>query len=478
MRTLFRIFGSMLLVAPLLAALPDQDLTTRLTKLATDLEVAAQARSNDVNNLPGWLMGSTALRSDWGYKGPIIFDAAELDRERPALKRILKSQASSNVKALALLWIGAGCNPKDLSDIEPFMEVKTPAIYLPERVILQQVAPDVFSWKRVDLNWTALKAASVITQQRFFLDGNAYRHWKEKNPDLSLSFDYWSGFARRADAYRYVRLSALESQEPELFLRVMLLSNESSYAPCFQSYGWQAPEIIALVSRNIGKERLLKILERRESWPELLDEQRFSEFSGWIFDNAECWFNDRDVSRLLMMLDNPGYQTQTRAKTLLIRAVGRLDPSRERGLLKEGLDKFPETPEHLLEVLSNRYASREASLLHKWFFTPGRDERVKCIILDGLRISREDPLPCLSKIVQDPRITPDSESVIEALARASRACIPKLDLPMFGYILVPRGKGRSASMDEKQRALLAREDCLKRIRARLADGGAGISSEK
>ncbi|MBN2497891.1 MAG: hypothetical protein JXR96_25075 [Deltaproteobacteria bacterium] len=427
----------------------------------------SKADSTQIEKLPAWLLGYSAI----GWSQDLV-DLAELDRARTGLKAILAGEASARIKALAVMWLTAGRDVRDLEALEALIDSQAPAGSFPSIHVTQIVQPSYpVSWNPKDLGSVALAGLSALTGQAFH-DPAAYRAWRQKNPDLRTSCAYWQGLLPHArPELRQSWLDALRRDEPALYLRVLLMQ------PGAIDLGGQDEErLIGLVMETLGKAGLVALLAERTPWPEAAEPARHATFSAWIFDRAERFFQAEDVPTLLSIWERTDYgEQQPHARVALALATSRLSPAHARRVLTATLDRISYGQGPLLERLARLHCPDELASLRRWFFEsrPGDRSGLRRAIFAGLAEAGPRALACLEPLVLDRRLGAEEPEVIEALANTCLRLHPGLRLPRRAEIHA-KGTGpwakrkmrwRAVTPADEKRALRARRDCLRRIRA-------------
>jgi hypothetical protein len=384
----------------------------------------------------------------------LTFGAAPYWREVPSpeqaqsLRDVLRSPARAEVRGLAARWLS---DRKDVTDLPLLLACATsiePAGAFPSVSYGQVVlACDTLEWEDKTLGRACLDAMGAIVSATF-ADVEQAKAWMAAHPDPLDDYDYWRQVLTTRPAYPE-QLERLSQRGPTLFLRV------TAQEP--QLLGDHGKPMFSKAARDVGPDRLLRILRRQESWPEL-DGAGFNTFATTVFQRAQTIFDASHGPELLAMWEDRSCCEQDFVWVALTVAVSRVMPSESRRVLKHALQTST-TRTSVLEELARQHAVEEQALLSTWYVSrPGRDDDddYPTAIFEGLAGAGARVRPVLASLLRKHVPTADNRAAVIALVKATKAVGHAMPATCDGYLFAVGGKGMSKEDHDRAEAEMVR----------------------
>lgn len=377
-----------------------------------------------------------------------------------ALRALLDAPSGDpRVTALAMLWL---CGLRELEDgrrFEAFLGREASAGRLPSIHLGQAVEPEYpVTWLPMRLADVALAALGRIAG-RPFPEEEAYRAWKEANPDPEDTLSYWEGTLRGTDeSARRARLGALRKRRPDLFVRIGTMA----YLAVEDS------ELLAAV-QGMGADRLLRLLRAEDRWPEFDDGERFGLFCARVLDRAERLFTGPDRAHVRSIWQDPDLRVNRVARKAVVLAMARLFPGERRSILRAAIEEAESAragSAGLVAELARHHLDEEAEFLISRFVAGSQD--VQVALLGEVRAAGPRALPALRAMVLRNDLPPMGPHAAGALVAAGVALGAPDRFPLREDLFpllskaARRDPQQGVSAPERERAAV--RDCLERVR--------------
>lgn len=356
----------------------------------------------------------------WIEGGLEVPGAVTLDEAR----RALGDRSSARIQALAALRLSVAMVPDDVDRAASLVDSIEPAGAFPETSISQAVQRCYpVAWTPRTLGGAALLALGRMTGSRFATPAE-FKAWRAARGDLEGSFAYWEDALASALGDRREAMLAKLREKPELLVRLALSAKQSA------AYGVTDDEVARLLRERVGLPRLVRILDRVETFPELADEDRFAIFSQRTFDLAEKLRDPVFAAALVRLWETRRYPRHDFAEAALAVAASRLAPEEaQQRILVEAITRLASARGLVIEELSSRYFLAESARLEALFVRAGADQdEVRAAVLAGAPM-RAGALPFLKRVVLPASFVTDSAAVIDRLMAIALAIDPATSFP-------------------------------------------------
>ncbi|MBW2277503.1 MAG: hypothetical protein JRF63_08430, partial [Deltaproteobacteria bacterium] len=220
-------------------------------------------------------------------------------------------------------------------------------------------------------------------------------------------------------------------------------------------------------------DHLVRLLGRRERWPEFKEPSRFGWFASWVFDHFEAITEPADKGMLFDLWEAWPCPDENWVRRNLALAIARTHPDKREEILLAVLEERP-TPwmaDVFSELLKDGLGDH-LDAIDPWFFVDDSmsDDENRAAIIKTLAIGPTGKAD-LKRLVHDKRFSTDSPQVIQALIEAARElgkeieCGESLMVVGTGKILEhAKHTPREITPEDEQRAKDARVACLERIK--------------
>jgi hypothetical protein len=385
---------------------------------------------------------------------PGAADAAQA----PALRKILDAPASPAVHAVAALWLSRALDVNDIPRLSRCVDSADPAGAFPTVLVGQQMQHCYpVMWKDKTLGRACIEAIGRITSQSFHSAAEV-RAWIAAHADPKNTVDYWQkvlGVTRPAPKEL---VEQLRQHSPELFFRVVALEPDVLYAAT-----WPMFEQVA--KNDIGADRILRLLRKEETWPELASPEHFASFAVTVFNHANGIFEERQGPQLLALWEKKQCCSEDHVRAALVVGTLKLIPEQADRMLTTTLQELHHAQAPVLEALARMYPIRRRAILADWFYgdaakRAGNEDDLAEAILRGLAQQRmRSPLKLL---LDKTTPNPDAPRVIEQLMVAAAAAKYTVPERCRGPLTPPAMKGGSAEEWERaqKESKALRKDCM------------------
>jgi hypothetical protein len=293
-------------------------------------------------------------------------------------------------------------------------------------------ACDQVDWTDMTVGRACLDAMGTIVGTRF-ADVAQAKAWVAAHPAPLDSYDYWRQVLSTRPANQE-QLDRLARRGPELFVRVTAQEPEL--------LGERGEPIFSKAARDVGADRLLRVLRREASWPEL-DGSGFDTFATTIFRRAGTIFDAQHGASLLALWEDRSRFREEYVWVALAVAVSRVVSQESRRVLTQSLRSCSSAQEPLLEELARRHALEEKALLLSWYGTKpvGHEDAFATAIFTGLADAGAQTRPVLSSLVRKRAPSSEDRSAVVALVAATKAAGHAMPASCDGHLFARMGKG-------------------------------------
>lgn len=381
-------------------------------------------------------------------------------------RRTLSAPASARQKALAALCASSTIDLRDVPAIAALLAEDGasenggagafPAVHVSQAA---QLCYGI-SWSRLSLREVALQSLGRITGQRFATP-DEFQTWHRARGSLESSFDYWEGALENAPYDRRpALLASLRERDALLYLRVVLMANDNAVQ------GIDPASTAAALRKDLGVPRLVRVLLREESFPELTRKERYALLVKRTADLADKVADPALAAGLLRLWETEAPPRADSAESSLALATSRLHPQQSRRILTATLRRLGSTWGPTLQELAKLHADDEATLLKDWFTSPraGAEQEIRAAILTGLRARGTTSVAAVRALILTPGFATDNPAVVGALVDIVLDADPQASFPcrrdLWGGPLKNMPKPE-VEMRARQ-AAEARRDCLTR----------------
>ena len=381
-------------------------------------------------------------------------------------RHTLSAPASARQKALAALCASTTI---DLSDVPAIVALLSEAGAsengaagaFPSVQLSQAVQPCYgITWSRLSLREVALQSLGRITGQRFATP-DEFHAWHRARGSLESSFDYWEGALENAPYDRRpALLASLRERDALLYLRVVLMANDNAVQ------GIDPASTAAALRNDLGVPRLVRLLLREESFPELTRKERYALFVKRTADVADKVADPALAAGLLRLWETEAPPRADSAESSLALSTSRLHPQQSRRILTTTLRRLGSTWGPALQELAKLHSDDEATLLKDWFTSPraGAEQEIRVAILTGLRARGTTSVATVRALILAPGFATDNPAVVGALVDIVLDADPRASFPcrrnLWGGPL--KNMPRPDVEARARRAAEARRGCLAR----------------
>ncbi len=393
-------------------------------------------------------------RDPEGYQSSL--SAAEVS-QAPALRAILGAPARPEVHALAATWLSRARDPSDIPRLASCLDSAEPAGVFPV-VVITQAAQRCYSlhFAPKTLGRACIDAVGRITSQDFATAADV-RSWMKSHADPLDSYDYWAKLLSISHPAPDDLLERLHHHSPELYFRVAVLEPDI--------LGKSASSVFDDVARNgIGGDRILRLLRKQETFPELATPGHLATFSTTVLRRAREIFGPQHGPELLALWEKRACCSEDYVRAALAVAVSRLVPDQSQRVLSETLKELRSAQAPVLEELARVHSTEQRATLGEWFYGEaskhaGDEDELATAILRGLQGTNDRA--GLRFLLQHKTPNADRAVVEQLIATASAAGYQPAD-GCRGYL--GAGVGKTWSTEERQRkdreATATRQKCM------------------
>lgn len=408
----------------------------------------------------------------WVYSpGGIVIDPVDA-RARDELRAIIVANSvEPRLRALALLRLSAAFDLVDLPVVARPLGATADAGTFPREAPPTQQGPGAapVRWARLALGDVARVAIGALTGADL-PSARDVEQWRRDNPDPAASFSFWTKtLEQQSQATRRARLSALRDRSSELFLRVVLT------APHRQAW-WDQGDLARTARAHFGGARIVRLLVREESFPELDAPGAFESCTSWLLEHADVLLTEADAAALLSAWEKEGARYSSRDAAKLAIAAARLNPHERARIADTSLGYLRQFRDLVAADLAQHALPAEAERVDRWFRAEGLTEdariEVRRGILDGLAARGDDGQSHLKRLVRHLDGKQEPDSVIVALVSAAGKMGARDVCPEASALEQPplRKHGRGPDEGRVHRADRARRECVQRVKRWLARG--------
>lgn len=370
-------------------------------------------------------------------------------RHAAELRAILDAPATPAVHAVAALWLSRALDVQDVSRLSRCLYSNEPAGVFPT-VIVGQLAQRCYpvAWSEETLGAQCLEALSRITSERFQSAQDA-QAWIETHGDPKNTVDYWQKTLGTTRPAPKSLVDQLRRHSPELLFRVVaqepdVLSDDT----------W--PIFDAVAKTNVGPERILRLLRREESFPELQVPAGYARFAATVLGRAVHIFEAKHAASLFALWEQKQCCEQDGLRAELAVGIVELVPYDDgQRMLLDALKESEHSQPRLLEALARRYPRRSIPVLSEWFYgdaakQAGAADETAAAILRGL--SQQHSKVILRWVIRKKAPNTNDARVVEALMSA--AAVSGYEVPELcsGRLTKPLGKAETPESRKKSEA--------------------------